>query len=219
MSSKRMNIMFYSSSTGEQIIFPINPETIEMKFEKNIEKFDILGCGQINIMGNPNPMVIKLSHFLPEDDSIFGNTNSGIIYNDGLSGAIECGYSSLLAIDIFKKWALQKHIIRLVIDDDLNMESFIVSFSETLRESTASRPYILEISEYKSPCASSLSGLGLVTRKNTLQIPKTILMKANDTIYSIASKYGLDYKILAKNNGITDVNEELTGQKISTTGA
>ena len=62
MSSKRLNIMFYSKTTGEQIILPINPVSIEIKYEKEADTFDILGFGKINIPSNPLPLRIKLSH-------------------------------------------------------------------------------------------------------------------------------------------------------------
>ena len=44
--AKRLNIMLYSNSTKEQIILPINPENIELKYEKKIETYNILGFGK-----------------------------------------------------------------------------------------------------------------------------------------------------------------------------
>ena len=44
-------------------------------------------------------------------------------------------------------------------------------------------------------------------------------MTSKDTIYSIADKYELDYKILAQNNGLIDPNATYEGFRLSTKGA
>lgn len=211
--------MLYSVSDGEQIIFPINPEKLEIRYEKSMETYEILGFGQVNIMGNPNPIRIKLSHFLPEDDSVF-NTNSAITYEtENGTKFIEYDYSSRKAVEILKKWAFEKTKIRLVIDEELNMECAAVSFTETVRESTSSKPCILEVLENRNPSLKTKGFFGLIKRTNTLSVPKIITMKAKDTVYSIADKYGLDYKKLALNNGIKDVNAVSEGMKLVTAGS
>ena len=218
MLSKRLNIMLYSKTTGEQIILPVNPERIELKFEKEVETYDILGFGKINIAGNRKPISIKLSHFLPEDDSVF-NTNSGIMYQiNGSDSFLEYNYSLEHAVDMFKRWALEKIPIRVVIDDELNIECYVSSFTETERENTLSRPYVLEVVENRSPFVKNENSLGIYQRQAAINIPKTIVMKKGDTVYSIANKYGLNYETLAENNGIKDVNQELIGTKLSTIG-
>ena len=219
MLSKRLNIMFYSNETGEQIILPINPENIELKYEKDFDTFDIIGFGKIYGMGNRSSLSIRLSHFLPEDDSVF-NTNSGIMYKrEENSDFIEYDYSCQKAVDIFRKWAFEKVILRVAIDDEINIECFISSFSETIRENTASKPYVLEIKEYRTPFAPSDNSFGLYGRKSTHKTPKVIVMKRNDTVYSVADKYGLDYKTLAKNNNIKDANAQIPGTILYTSGA
>ncbi len=218
MLSRRLNIMLYSSSGGEQIILPINPEKIDIKYEKTIQNFDVIGFGQVNVMGNPSPLRINLSHFLPEDDSIF-NTNSSIMYDfNGSSDFIEYSYTSKSAVDILKKWALEKTRIRLLIDDELNIECMVVSFTETIRESISSKPYVLELLEYRNPSVQSQDKFGLIRRVKDIFIPKAILMKVGDTAYSIADRYGLDFKSLAEKNGIDDLNKEYIGKKIYTSG-
>lgn len=219
MPSKRLNIMLYSDSTGEQIILPVNPNNIEIKYEKDIETYDILGFGKVNIMGNSKPVSIKLSHFLPEDNSIFG-TNAGIMYQtDGANNYTEYDYSSVRAVEILRKWAFEKYKIRLVIDEEINMECIVISFSETIRESTASKPYVLEVVEYRNPAIKTKNDFGLIKRAQNITPPVSLLMKSTDTIYSVASKYNLDCQTLAKINGIKDVNENIEGTTIVTRGA
>ena len=217
--SKRLNIMLYSKNTGEQIILPVNPEKIELKFEKEIETYDVLGYGKINIAGNRKPITIKFSHFLPEDDSVF-NTNSGIMYQiNGSEGFIEYNYSLEQAVEMFRRWAVEKVPIRVVVDDELNIECFVSYFAETERENTLSRPYVLEVVENRSPFIKKENSFGIYQRGATIDIPKTIVMKKGDTVYSIANKYGLNYQKLAENNDIKDVNQEMIGAKLSTIGA
>ncbi len=217
--AKRLNIMFYSQNTGEQIILPINPNSVEIKYEKNVDKFEILGFGEVNFMGNPSPIRIRFSHFLPEDNSVF-NTKSLISYEENqFSKFVEYEYSSKRAVEIFKKWAIEKNKIRVVIDEELNMEAIVLSFSETLRESTSSKPYILEVLEYRNPKIKTIQNLGLIKRTKTLPVPKNIVLKANETVYSVANKYNLDFKKLAKINNIKDVNLKMVGLNLTTTGA
>lgn len=219
MPSKRLNIMLYSDFTGEQIILPVNPNNIEIKYEKEVETYDILGFGEVNIMGNSKPVSIKLSHFLPEDNSIFG-TNAGIVRQTGASNNfMEYDYSSDRAVEILRKWAFEKYKIRLVIDDEINMECIVISFMETIRESTASKPYVLEVVEYRNPSIKTKNNFGLIKRSKNITPPVNLLMKSTDTIYSVANKYGLDFKTLAKINNIKDVNGNIEGTTILIGGA
>ena len=218
MLAKRLNIMFYSELKGEQIILPINPENIELKYEKETEAYNIIGFGEINIMGNKKPMRIKFSHFLPEDDSIF-NTSSGIMYriNNNTEFA-EYSYSSERAVEIFKRWATEKIIVRLVIDEEININCIVSHFSQTIRENTASKPYVLEVIEYRNPLIKSKSTYGLYERTTIQTRPKVLIMKKGDTVYSLASKYGVDYKNLALLNNVNDVNQEMPGKALSLIG-
>ncbi len=218
MLQKRLNILLYSNSTGEQIILPVNPENIELKYGKNIETYDILGFGKVNISGEREPIKIKLSHFLPEDDSAF-NTNSGIMYRTSDEGNFtEQNYSLKKAIEILRKWAYEQNTIRLVIDEVLNIKCIVVSFAETVRESTKSTPYILEIVEYTNPIFKAANSTGLYSSRTIQTLPKTVVMKKDDTVYSIADKYGIDYKKLAQINGIDDVNKTMAGTVLSLIG-
>lgn len=218
MLSKRLNIMLFSESTGEQIILPINPENIQLKYEKEIETYNIIGFGEINIMADKKPLKVKLSHFLPEDDSIF-NTNSSIVYKTIENGRFfENNYSSNKAVEILRKWAYEKNIIRLVIDEEVNVRCIVSSFMETLRENTFSKPYVLEVIEYKNPLIMADNSYGLYARSGYIQTPKSIVMKKGDTVYSLADKYRVDYKKLAQINGVEDVNAEMPGKILSTIG-
>ena len=71
MATKRLNIMLYSENNEEQIVLPINPKSIEIKYEKSFDTYEILGFGEVNIMAYHKPIRITLSHFLPENNSIF----------------------------------------------------------------------------------------------------------------------------------------------------
>ncbi len=219
MATKRLNIMLYSESEGEQIVFPINPTSIEIKNEKTFDTYEIIGFGEVNIMAYHKPMRIFLSHFLPENNSIF-ETYSGIVYYSNENSAyIENEFSLEKAVSILKKWADNQTKIRLVIDDELSLECMVVSFSQTIRESTSSKPYILELLEYRNPVYKTVTNNGLTTRASSINTPSFILMTSKDTVYSIADKYNLNFKVLAQNNGIDDPNKNLEGLKLSTKGA
>ena len=219
MATKRLNIMLYSESKKEQIVLPINPKSIEVKYEKSFDSYEIIGYGEVNIMAYHKPIRITLSHFLPENNSIF-ETYSGITYySENGSIYAENEFSLEKAVSILKKWADEQIRIRLVIDDELNLECMVVSFSQTIRESISSKPYVLELLEYRNPAYKIIANNGLITRNNSLSTPSFVLMTSKDTVYSIADKFGLDYKTLAKNNGVSDPNAIIEGCKLSTKGA
>ncbi len=219
MSAKRLNIMLYSQSSGEQIILPVNPERIELKYENKLEEFDILNFGKICLTSHINPIKITLSNFLPEDDSPFAKNASIVYSNKNNTGFSQYAYSQVTAVVMLKEWTEERKQIRLVIDDEINAEFLIVSFSQTIRENTLSKPYVIELAEYKNPALKRKNYLGLITRGRTANIPDNLVLKAVDTVYSVADKYGLDFKKLAQNNGIKNVNANLTGKTISLKGA
>ena len=151
MPKKRLDIMFFCDSTGEQVSLPVNPENIEIKYERNYEAYEILEYGEIYVEGSLKPLKINLSFILPENSDTF-NTDSKLIYQNAFNSIqTEYNYSSEKVIEILKKWTLEKNKIRLLIDDELNIECYISSFSKTTRESTAIKPCSLEIIEYKNP--------------------------------------------------------------------
>ena len=219
MATKRLNIMLYAESLGEQIVFPINPKSIEIKYEKSFNNYEIIGFGEVNIMAHQKPLRITLSHFLPENNSIF-ETYSGIMYFTNESSIyIEDDFSLEKAVTILKKWAQSQVIVRLVIDDELNLECMVAAFSQTIRESTSSKPYTLELLEYRNPTYKTISNNGLIARTSSINIPSFILMTSKDSVYSIADKYDLNYKVLAENKNIKDLNANIEGTKLSTQGA
>ena len=125
MPEKRLNIMLSSMQTNERITLPVNPKDIEIKYEKDFETYDILNYGKIFLMSNEKPLKTRLSFILPENDEIF-NTNSNLVYQN-LNGDIlaEEEYSSNKAVEILIKWAKEQNKLRLLIDDELNIQCFI----------------------------------------------------------------------------------------------
>jgi len=207
--------MLYSQSTGERIILPVNPEDVEIKHEKTYETYDIIDFGQINITGNVLPVTIRLSCLLPEDTSVFA-LGAGIIYLNG--DFVYNNYSQRNTVELFTKWARENHRIRLVIDEELNIEGTMKFYQDVLRESTESRKCVLEILEYRNPELKTKGTFGLLKRSRNNPIPAVWLMKRGDTIYSVANKFGKDYKALALKNNIKNVNENLVGKTIFLSG-
>lgn len=218
MPEKRLNIMLSSMQTNERITLPVNPKDIEIKYEKDFETYDILNYGKIFLMSNEKPLKTRLSFILPENDEIF-NTNSNLVYQN-LNGGIlaEEEYSSNKAVEILIKWAKEQNKLRLLIDDELNIQCFISSFSQILRESTAIKPCVIELIEYKNPSNKTINTTGIYKR-TPVTVPEIITMKSNDTLYSLANKYNLDFKLLAKNNAVKDPNANYIGKKLYTEGS
>ena len=172
--------------------------------------------GEIYVEGSLKPLKINLSFILPENSDTF-NTDSKLIYQNAFNSIqTEYNYSSEKAVEILKKWTLEKNKIRLLIDDELNIECYISSFSKTTRESTAIKPCSLEIIEYKNPLNKTKNEYGIYKRNSSIMVPDVIIMKSTDTLYSLSYKYNLDFKALAEKNGIKDLNKTYAGRKIYT---
>ena len=118
----RMNIMFYNEKTYEQIILPINPESVEIPHTKTNDSFNILGYGEVNVMGDRELVRITLEHFLPDESNIFSRLASI------MTNTINTGYNADKVIKMLKEWDEKNSKIRVVIDTDINRVFEILSF-------------------------------------------------------------------------------------------
>lgn len=212
---KRLEIQFYNELTNESISLPVNPEKIEISKSKASNQYNILGFGEINIMGDKNLYRVSISNFFPDSESILSTLSS--ILTNGVIGQ----FDKITASEIVNRWIDENAIIRVIVSDEFNELMQITNFTKSINENTGDIDYTLDFIEYVDPKKEvkplPKTTAALKERKRNLRIPKTYLCKINDTLYKLAVKYygdGEQWVKLAKINNINNANLDLMGKNI-----
>lgn len=216
--SKRLYIQLYNANTGESITFPINPESIDLPKEKNIETYNILNFGEVPVKGNRTLQRINLSGLLPEEQSYFSLLASLVKNLEYKPYSLEETNAML------DRWLESGDVIRVIIAGRLNKEFLIERHTPTIRENTENENYSLDLVEYRNPVPSTSvlpDNLGqsklvqLKERTMKKYIPAQITGKTGQTIYKIAKlTYGGRFQELMQKNGITNANLDVAGRTI-----
>lgn len=225
--AKRMWIQLYNASDSSSITLPINPESVEIKTEKEIKTHNILGYGQVGIRGYKKLQSLTLKSFLPDKDSYLALLASYVDKTEFKP------YTTVETANKIDEWVKNNDIIRVIIADGLNQgvnkEFLISSFSKTMRESVADLDYELTLTEYDVPTVDKTDYLTntkrienkiksqiqkLTGRRINRTIPQQMIVKTGQTIYKIARLYygGKGGNELAKLNNVYNQNKDLGGQ-------
>ena len=222
--SKRLWIQLYNSREGSSITLPVNPESIDIGNEKDVQTHNILGYGEVAIRGLKKLLKITLTAFLPEKDTYLALLASFINKTEYKP------YTTVGIAKMIDEWIEKNDIIRVIITDganeDVNKEFMIEKFTKTIRENTESLNYVLELVEYDIPDTTKTTNkttridndkkiVNLIKRSINRHIPNELVVKSGQTIYKIAKLYyGGKSKELAKLNKIYNQNKDLGGQII-----
>lgn len=213
----RLKIQLYNANTGESITFPVNPESIDLPKEKNIETYNILNFGEVPVKGQRTLQRINLSGLLPQEDSYFAILASIIRFAEYRQ------YSMAEANTILSNWLDNGDIIRVIIAGKLNKEFLLERHTATIKEYTENENYSIDLVEYRTPEKKSaimpnMNNSKLVQLKERAVkkfIPSQVTGKAGQTIYKLAKlTYGGRFKELMQKNGITDANIDIAGKTI-----
>ena len=216
--AKRLYIQLYNANSGESITFPINPESIDLPKEKNIETYNILDFGEVPVRGNRSLQKINLSGILPSEDSVFAMLAS-------LVKQLEFRPYSLAETNaMLEKWLDNGDVIRVIIAGRLNKEFLIERHTPTIREYTENETYSLDLVEYRNPAPKTVvlpDNLGksklvqLKERAMKKYIPAQLTGQVGQTIYKVAKlTYGGRFKELMDKNGLTSANLDIAGKTI-----
>ncbi len=215
---KRLEIQLYCANTGESITFPINPESIDIPTEKQIDTFEILGYGEVAVKGKKRLKRITLSNILPGKDSWLA-----------LSASLtekefkQKPYSIDAALNFINKWIKNNELIRVIISNRLNDVFRIEKFTETVKESTVDEGYTLDFVQFVDPTGKTIvkeaPKTNVVKLKKRVQnrfIPNKQVAKKGMTIYKLAKlTYGGRSNELAKLNAIYSRNKDISGEIIN----
>ncbi len=216
--ANRLTVYFYNQTRGEILTLPINPSSITMPQELNVERYNVIDYGEIAIFGNRRLKTISIN-------SIFLDDNAGSIltttYTNLLTGVINNLITKQSTISKLQSWQEDKDLIRVVISDHFNELMKISRFEPVISESTKVIHYQIDFVEYRDPIKDTSGGSilsilasGLVSRNAIRTLASTITAKASDDLYSIATRYTGDsanWTTIAEKNGLS-IDSDIVGK-------
>lgn len=216
--ANRLTVYFYNQTRGEILTLPINPDSITMPQEINVERYKVIDYGEIAIFGNRQLKTISIN-------SIFLDDNAGNIltttYTNILTGIINNLITKQSTISKLQAWQEAKDLIRVVISDHFNELMKITRFEPVVSESTKVIHYQIEFLEYRDPIKDTSGGSilsilasGLVSRNAIRTLASTVTAKASDDLYSIAKRYTGDaanWTTIAEKNGLS-IDSDIVGK-------
>lgn len=216
--ANRLTVYFYNQTRGEILTLPINPDSITMPQEINVERYKVIDYGEIAIFGNRQLKTISIN-------SIFLDDNAGNIltttYTNILTGIINNLITKQSTISKLQAWQEAKDLIRVVISDHFNELMKITRFEPVVAESTKVIHYQIDFLEYRDPIKDTSGGSilsilasGLVSRNAIRTLASTVTAKASDDLYSIAKRYTGDaanWTTIAEKNGLS-IDSDIVGK-------
>lgn len=216
--ANRLTVYLYNQTRGEILTLPINPNTITLPQEINVERYNVIDYGEVAIFGQRQLKTLSLN-------SIFLDDNAGSIltttYTNILTGVINNLITKQSTISKLKAWQEAKDLIRVVISNHFNELMKITRFEPVISESTEVIHYMIEFLEYRDPNKDtsfgsllSILSSGLVSRNAIRTIASTVTAKASDDIYSIAKRYTGDaanWTSIAEKNGLS-IDSDIVGK-------
>lgn len=216
--ANRLTVYFYNQTRGEILTLPINPDSITMPQEINVERYNIIDYGEVAIFGNRQLKTLSIN-------SIFLDDNAGSIltttYTNILTGIINNLITKQSTISKLQAWQEAKDLIRVVISDHFNELMKITRFEPIVSESTKVIHYQIEFLEYRDPIKDTSGGSilsilasGLVSRNAIRTLVSTVTAKAGDDLYSIATRYTGDsanWTTIAEKNGLS-IDSDIVGK-------
>lgn len=216
--AKRLYIQLYNANQGESITFPINPESIDLTVEQDIQTYNVLGFGEVPVRGNRILQRISLSGLLPEQDTYLALLASLVRFLQYKPYSLEETNAML------ERWAESGDVIRVIISGKLNKEFIVERKTSTIREYTPDEIYSFDLVEYRNPkpkasiLPNNLGQSKLVQLKERVMnkyIPAQVTGQAGQTVYKLAKlTYGGKFKELMDRNGLTNANLDIAGKTI-----
>lgn len=216
--AKRLYIQLYNAKEGESITLPVNPEEIELTYEKDIKTYNILGFGEVPVRGNRQLQRINLSGLLPDENSYFSLLASLVRFQEYKP------YSLEETNNMLEKWSENDDIIRVIISGKLNKQFLVERKGSTIKEYTESENYSFDLIEYRNPkpapeiLPNNLGQSKLVQLKERAinkYIPSQLVGQTGQTLYKIAHlTYGGKFQELMQKNGVTNANLDMGGKII-----
>lgn len=194
---------------NQKFRLPIIPPEFQVKSSNANERVKINAIGMINLLGKKELKELTIDTFFPSQEYSF------VAYR-GFPKPWEC-------VKMIEDWKDSGKPLRLIITGtSVNMEVAIDSFDYGVQDGTKDVYYSLSLSEYvriKDTKNNSSQNKAVTKRPTPTKVSekKTYIVKRGDTLWNIAKKEtgnAMNYKKIAKDNGIKNPNIIHPGQKL-----
>lgn len=212
-----MSYSVYFKSGSKRYKLPVNPEEIKHSRTLNIEKYQVLGAGQVSV-----PSYCELEEFSLESEF----PSHGYPYVNTSGSFKDADYYE----NMFKMAQKNRKPIRFIASNDMTDDISVLVLVESVevveKAGEEGDKYIaLKLSEYKAPGKQSVvvQVKEEAVKKEEAAQPenpevtenKTHTVVKNDTLWGIAKKYygnGAQYPKIASANGVLNPNLIYPGQ-------
>ena len=198
-------ILLWHNNGERRITFTVNPEEVAVSRPNVNRVLPLAMGGTVNAWGGRGLREVKISTFLPSEDSPFYD-----------------GTSAETVLSELRSWQDSGDPVRLIISDsDINDAFLIEDMTEFLREGDRDVGLALTLREYKLKSAlAALAGEGAAAlpaaaREDERITPDTYTVRAGDTLWGIAARFygdGTMWRTLAEKNGVSDPKNLAVGK-------
>lgn len=203
--------VLHFSGNGGSFELAVNPKEISVTQTSGNKSINLLNVGEVVIAGYRGPIKVSIATFLPSPSSHFfaGNAPGD-------------------TIQLIKKWKNGKQPVRLIISGtDINTMFLVESADETYKEGQLDIDISWGLVEYRvlnvpaaatNAFSSNINTETLKERAGRLAVPKTVTVKAGDSLWAYAVKYygeGALWSKIAAANGITNPDRLQIGMVVS----
>jgi nucleoid-associated protein YgaU len=205
-----MVMEFWFSQGNEKFQLPVPPADFMENTAQKVETVDVIGYGEMTLIGEENADEITIKSFFPVKYYPFCQYKN-------LKKPYEC-------VSLFKKWKESKKPVRLLITTtNINKLYLIEQFNYGERAGSRDVEFELSLKEYRMPGykettekTKSVARQNQKPRKPSLKTKSaTYTIKSGDTLWVLARKFygdGSRWPELAKKNGIKDPRKLRVGQ-------
>ena len=196
-----MDLFLIDQEGGERFQFPVNPEEIQIRTEKQFETVNIIQLGEIDFPNQEKVKEITFSSFFPQEyDSSY------------------CRYPNIPdpqeAMKKLTDWTTGRKVLRLLVGKPINVLVFLTAHTSIFKGGEPGDIYFdLTCRTYRSVTVRQLSspaaGSQQSNRVDEKLVPKIYTVKPGDNLWKIAQ---LQYGDASKLNGIYETNKALIGK-------
>ncbi|MFD2330382.1 LysM peptidoglycan-binding domain-containing protein [Cohnella sp. GCM10020058] len=193
-----MEFILKDASAKNIFHFPVNPEEVSIRREKQLETVNILSLGEVDMAQEEKLKEISFSSFFPADKDPIGSMN------------------------LLTSYMVSKQPVHFMITEaGVNILGYISSHSTSLRGGEPGDIYFdIAIRTWREPKVRTKAASGATVRTDMKPVPKTYVVRQGDTLYAIAKReLGSSARwneVYAKNKALigSDPNLILPGQKL-----